>query len=56
MAFPGIAPRSSLPTANLLFPEQYAASKRAIVRDFALFGACIVAALVSVALVGTYLA
>lgn len=41
---------------NVLFPEQYEASKRMIVRDFALLGALIVASVVGGALLHLVLA
>lgn len=40
---------------NILFPEAYEASKRAIVRDFVFFGAYIVGSIVAVAYLGTLL-
>ena len=39
---------SSLPM-HVLFPEDYARSKRMIVRDFAIFGALIVVSVVEIA-------
>lgn len=38
---------------NILFPEQYEASKRMIVRDFAFFGTCIVASVLLVVMINT---
>ena len=40
---------------HILFPEDYEATKRMIVRDFIFFGAYIVGGIVAVAFIGTAL-
>lgn len=48
MASPFVADPTRVPL-NVLFPEQYEASKRMIAQDFLLIGATIVAGIVGVA-------
>ena len=55
MASPFVPDPHSMPL-NVLFPEQYEASKRMIVHDFALLGAMIVATVLAAALVNVALA
>lgn len=52
MAFPALADPHRTPI-HVLFPEQYEASKRMIVRDFAYFGVVIVSSVLLVAILGT---
>jgi hypothetical protein len=52
MAFPGAPTAPQLPL-HVLFPADYEASKRAIVRDFAFFGSVIVGTVLIVAMVGS---
>lgn len=55
MASPFVADPASMPL-HVLFPENYEASKREITRDFVLFGAGIVFAVVLSAVIGTSIA
>lgn len=51
MAFPALVDAHKVPV-HILFPEQYEASKRMIIRDFAFFGVCIVSSVLLTVIIG----